>query len=261
MSAPAADLQPTFNSMSSDVSDLEELMASDALEAEELEQVIEAEFEFDDAFVDSQLPSFDQSLFNQSFEGTPTQGSDTGFFGIQATGNRVVFVIDNSPSMGAQDRYRTRFQAATKEVINAIRDLGPEREFFVYCFSFQKRRMAIGSSFGHFVPATKQNIDKLEKWFDQVGLESGTDPRESIVAALKMDPSCVYLLSDGQFNGRQFNNGEYGRRITAVQLAREHNKIDCPIHTIGFHDRGNQRDLERIAQASGGIYKFVAQDE
>ncbi|MEL7496337.1 MAG: vWA domain-containing protein [Planctomycetota bacterium] len=181
-----------------------------------------------------------------------------GFFGIKPTGNRIVYIIDMSPSM-ANGNYERRFDRAVSEVLSSVDQLAEEQTFFVYLFCFEKREMNIVGA-RQFCFPTKENKVALAKWLTDTQLDSGTDPREALVAALKMKPSCCFLLSDGEFNGRRYGTGKYGggrRAPTTVELARKHNLSGCPIHTIGLEDEGSQKMMTQIAEQSNGLYKFI----
>ena len=117
--------------------------------------------------------------------------------------------------------------------------------------------MNLGPQGRDFCAPTPQNKLRLKQWLSSVRLQSGTDPRVSIVEALKQYPTCVFLLSDGEFNGVRYRSGKYGNKVTAVELAKRYNKSGCPIHTIGLEDSANQLDMTKIARQSGGVYKFV----
>lgn len=178
-----------------------------------------------------------------------------GFFGIEATGNRIIYLIDNSPSMAA-GKYGRRYDRAVDEVMNSVDQLRPEQEFFVFLFSHRYIPMNINGEMQFCFP-TESNKAGLESWLRSVDLGSGTDPREALVAALEMNPSCCFLLSDGEFNGRRYKIGKYGSKTSAVILARRNNHSSNPIHTIGLEDKGNQKDMTKIAKQSGGVYKFI----
>ena len=195
---------------------------------------------------------------NEEVGGSPVSAARTGhgFFGIEATGNRIVYLIDMSPSMAAGD-YRRRFDRAVDEVLRSVDLLRPDQEFYVYLFCFRNIPMNFGPKARSFCPPTAEYKDQLKRWLQSVRLQSGTDPRVSLVEALKQKPTCVFLLSDGEFNGVRFRSGKYGNKVTAVELAKRYNKTSCPIHTIGLEDSANQIDMTRIAEQSGGIYKFV----
>lgn len=190
----------------------------------------------------------------ESMPAAPTGGD--GFFGIEATGNRIVYLIDMSPSM-AEGEYGRRYDRAVTEVLRSVDLLRPEQEFYVYLFCFRNIPMRFGSSGRDFCPPTPKHKKQLENWLKSIRLQSGTDPRASLVSALKQYPTCVFLLSDGEFNGVRYRNGKYGNKVTAVELAERYNKSGCPIHTIGLEDSANQADMTKIAEQSGGIYKFV----
>lgn len=181
-----------------------------------------------------------------------------GFFGIEATGNRIVYIIDMSPSMEA-GQYQTRFERAVGEVLKSVDQLRDDQEFFVFLFCFEVREMTFAGK-RRFCPPTKSNKVALAKWLNNVKLGPGTDPREALVEALKMKPSCCFLLSDGEFNGRRYGTGKYGggkSAPTSVELAKKYNRSSCPIHTIGLEDEGSQEDMTQIAQDSDGMYKFI----
>lgn len=180
----------------------------------------------------------------------------TGFFGIEATGNRIVYVIDMSPSM-QQGNYQRRYDRAVAEVMRSVEQLRPDQEFYVYLFCFRMLPMDIGKATDEFCIPTRQNKDRLHEWLKSIRLGPGTDPRETLVAALKKEPTCVFLLSDGEFNGMRYRNGSYRNRVTAVELAQRYNKSKCPIHTIGLENEDNQADMTLIAKESGGQYQFV----
>ena len=182
-----------------------------------------------------------------------------GFFGVEPSGQKVSFVIDMSISM-ERGYNSTRYERAVAEVLHAVSQLEEDQVFYVYLFCFRMYEMRIGPS-GRFLPPTEDNVNRLADWLDSVQLGSGTDPRESLVAALKQKPHTLFLLSDGEFNGREHNNRPYPQRATAFELAERFNQVDCPIHTIGLEDRANQAVLTSIADASGGSYKFVPSED
>lgn len=253
------DFLPSFESNPSETESFEEALDESLFEPTEDEETVEEDW--DSLMEESVEEFFPAGKRNIKPMPLPKQTGSfdhgPGFFGIQPTGNRIVFIIDNSHSMGYRDRYSERFDIATREVMATLDELTEEQSFFVICFCFRKKTMSIGNKDHEFLPPTRANKQKLRNWFNGVKLGSGTDPREAIVEALELYPSCVYLLSDGEFNGVHYDNKPYRREISAVELARKFNKFNCPIHTIGLHDRGNQEALETIAADSGGVYQFV----
>ena len=65
-------------------------------------------------------------------------------------------------------------------------------------------------------------------------------------AALMLKPDVIYILGDGAFTDR-----------TAELLTAPHNRR-IPIQTLGMEvPPAGQRQLQKIAQANGGIYRAV----
>ncbi len=237
------------------------------LDQQQLEQALESDALAtpDEALVD--WSALERSNIEQEFRELPAkksadgaendkQAGGTGFFGIDATGNRIVYIIDMSPSMAYGYQVR-RYDRAVNEVLASVSQLRPDQEFLVILFCFKMTVMDIEGR-GKYCLPTEKNKAKLASWLASVQLQPGTDPREAIVVALQKNPSCCFLLSDGEFNGRRHrNNRVFDNRTTAVQLAKKFNQDYCPIHTIGLEDRGNQGVMTAIAKNSGGKYKFV----
>jgi hypothetical protein len=211
----------------------------------------------------SELVSFDSedmAALSEPRKSSGTEGSSGGsFFGIPATGNRIVYIIDRSPSMQV-GKYQTRFQRAVNELLASVNQLQEDQEFQVIMFSFETLKLRIGKNSG-FAFATDTNKALLKKKLYSMNLSGGTDPREAIVAALRAEPTCIFLLTDGEFNGEINRNGFYRDKVDAWQLSVKHNKNKCPIHTIGLEDPRTQQQLTRIAESSGGTYVFVPAED
>ena len=183
-----------------------------------------------------------------------------GFFGIEASGSRVCYILDVSASMSYASYFGRRYDRAVAELLSSLSQLREDQTFYIYLFCFECFEMNIGQEPGMYLPATKENIERVAEWLNGVQLGSGTDPRLAIVTALERDPSCVFLLSDGEFNGEYYNNPPYRKQNSAATLAKRHNKANAPIHTIGLEDKGSQRQMMTIADQSGGEYRFVSGD-
>ena len=80
---------------------------------------------------------------------------------------------------------------------------------------------------------------------------SGTDPREALTIAISLAPDAVFILSDGDFNGRGDRSGDRPRpgvRRT-VDIVAEDNVAGTPIHTFAYEDPlSKARMQERMRQ-------------
>ncbi len=262
MQSPLSEMMSTFES--EDLTDWVEEQLDDALfessKIDSMESLDSVQLEMNSEYANLYQP---KTQLEDLFVATPVSPSSAyqqGFFGIPATGNRIVYVIDISPSMAVRNRYRSRYQRAIEHVMYSVEQLQPDQQFFVFLFSFQNFPMEIAGE-GKFCYPSKENIEQLRKWLESVRLSSGTDPRVSLVQALQLRPTCVFLLSDGEFNGEQHRNGIYRNITTAVELCKEHNTSKCPIHTVGLEDLNSQSALKAISANSGGVYQFVAAEE
>ncbi len=115
----------------------------------------------------------------------------------------------------------------------------------------------------HFKPspirATVENQQRLSQWLQVAFRGGGTDPRDALHTALRMKPSAIFLLSDGAFNNQprtarfiQGNSDVFSIVATST---------GTPIHTIAFEDTRNCANMQRLAQMSGGTYRFVGRPE
>ncbi len=223
-----------------------------------------------------ELPSPDQLATITAFGKSADQpgaaarmaGSDEGggaqFYGIQATGDRFVFVVDSSTSM------RVKFAEAKRELEYAIRRLGKNQQFYVIFFDRGAKRLRLGKwnrkhtrylvnsrPAPDLVRPTTENIDALIHWMNSIQLEADTNPHPAVVFALnKLRPDAIFLLSDGEF---------YDDGATESFLLRENFLVDSVagrrpktiVHCVGFYSRQGEITLQRIAKANGGTYRFV----
>jgi len=182
------------------------------------------------------------------------------FFGVQAKGNRFVFVVDCSLSM-VGDKWAT----ACRELSASIDRLSPAQHFYVVFFDGKSHRMFSDRGYQKaMLPATEDNIRRLRAWLGAVRLGYNTSPCLSVMFALSLKPDAIFLLSDGEFSDP-----------TAAKL-RKHNRIrshlprkDQPrvkdgsptpavaVHTIGFRSLEGKKMLTRIARENGGTYRYV----
>jgi hypothetical protein len=176
------------------------------------------------------------------------------FFGVQAAGQRFVFIVDSSRSMIGD-----KFSAAKKELRQAVRRLDSDQSFYVIFFDNNIQRISLrddGQPESDFVPLTDANVAKFEAWLDGVECEPWTNPYEALQIAIGLKPDVVFLLSDGEFTDR----GQTMRYLAKERVRRNpetKEKTQLVIHTVGFYERDGEKGLRRIAQQFRGQYRFV----
>lgn len=192
-------------------------------------------------------------LFGEDGAGMSVSDAGQGaaeFFGVKSTGRVFVFCVDSSLSMK-----NGKFEAALYELVSAIRKLKPDQYFYVIFFDWDALAMFDKEQpEPRPLPATPENIARLQRWLPTVELELKTTPYASVKMGFEFHPDAIYLLTDGQFNDQ------------TQKYLRQNNKIDDPavdypyktiVHTIGFYSDQGRELLFNIAQENGGTYRFV----
>lgn len=163
--------------------------------------------------------------------GSSKAGSAVSFFGISDTATRVVIVVDVSDTMF--DRQPGKFAAVKTEAAKLIRGLGINTLFNVIIYE--------GGSVAMFPepqPASEANKKKAAAWIEKVdggssgnmsyktayskmgtGLYEGGGTRTdtALKQALRMRPSTVFLISDGEMSRHVQTSREYGYEGSKVE--------------------------------------------
>lgn len=169
-------------------------------------------------------------------------GGGVGFFGAEASGDSVVFVVDKSGSMS----HGGRMEAAKLELANALQQLRPYQRFYVIFYSNEADRMLAPSSPEALLPASQQNLQDVIRWIsEEVKAGGGTQPRDSLLAALEMEPDIIFFLTDGDVDGST---------AATVHLHNGHGTI---IHTLCLSEDYGETVMQRIAHENRGRYRFV----
>ncbi len=190
------------------------------------------------------------------------QPASIDFFGTRAYGNRFVFVLDISYSMDARDG--ARFDRACDELLRSVSQLRAGQSYYVFLFCWNTEQMFYDSAVD-YVKVAAGHEKKLRDWIYDVNLGAGTDPRRALTLARQMNPDAVFLLSDGHFNhpGTPLSEtgwiDEQGNRLRklGVQEGIERFYRNTPIHTIALENPFTYVAMERIAEATGGSYRYI----
>lgn len=195
----------------------------------------------------------------QAGDGKSSNGPQGSFFGIEAYGHEFVYIVDTSGSMKNR-----RFDRARAELIRSVNGLTEDQYFYVFLFGSTTFQMFDQEEERpQMIRATRDNKERLEKWLRGSAYKGGnTDPRGALRSSLKMNPSAIFMLSDGEFNGAKKNlssNLFLGNR-DAFSIVKA-NLSTSPIHAIAFEDKRSCANMQRLADMTNGSYRFTARDD
>lgn len=183
-------------------------------------------------------------------------GKQASFFGTVAEGDTFVYVLDMSGSMNGP-----RFVRACGELVDSVQGLREKQQFYVLRFNNTYRRMFDDETVPEgAVPATAENKRRLRRWLSKIQAGGGTDPREALRIGLALQPSALFLLSDGQFNLDKSRSGPRLRHgdTTPAELVGKRAPKKIPIHTFAFESQGAVATMQELANRTGGEYRFIA---
>ncbi|MCC6907936.1 MAG: VWA domain-containing protein [Phycisphaerales bacterium] len=169
-------------------------------------------------------------------------GAGTSFFGIEARGNRFVYIVDVSGSMSEADRIGT-LQRNLVESINAL----PEHASFLI-IAYSDNAFAMNDQY-RWYKADEQTKFKVRAWISRLVSAGGTEPAPAFEEAFKLKPrpDIIYFMTDGQ------QTEVLPGFVRALNTRGRRTKIN----TIIFGSRGGEEIMRQIAKESGGEYRYV----
>ncbi|HUU91353.1 MAG TPA: VWA domain-containing protein [Phycisphaerae bacterium] len=168
-------------------------------------------------------------------------GQGRSFFGIPLgdRAKKIVFVMDGSGSMTCP------IECVQFELKRCIGELGEDTQFHVVFYSSAP---PVEMPTRRLVRATQRNKALAGEFIDAIVPQGEADPAESIKRALALEPDCIYLLTDGEFD----------RAI--IDLVKRNNPGGkVTVHTIGYLYRIGQPVLKKIAAQNNGNYRFISE--
>lgn len=163
------------------------------------------------------------------------------FFGVEATGARIVYIVDISGSMLGEKL------AATKiELIESISGLLEHMSFHVIFYSSDAYPIGGRSK---WLDARDSGKSWAIRQIEDVSAQGGTVPWPAFAAAFAMRPrpDAIYFMTDGQFDSTVRDQIAYVNR----------GETRIPIHCISFVDPSAAELMRGIAEDSGGTYSHV----
>ncbi len=171
------------------------------------------------------------------------------FFGIEASGHTFVYILDMSGSMKGR-----RYENACRELVRSVEGLDPAQNFYVLLFSSGVTQMFNASDFRPSpIAANEANRRRLSTWLSGSFKGGWTDPREALKVAMRMDPSAIFMLSDGEFKYKAKVAGLPANALGVVNASRS----QAQIHAIAFEDPRSCQNMRQLARVTGGKYRFV----
>lgn len=124
-------------------------------------------------------------------------GQGGAFFGIQAPGQRFIYLIDCSRSMNHPhaSEAKTRFRRLKLELVKSVGGMQRDMQFFIIFFNDLTIPMPAGS----FQSAVPDLQKRYLYWMQTIRADGNTEPTEALRVALQMRPDVVYFLTDGNF--------------------------------------------------------------
>jgi len=172
---------------------------------------------------------------------------ETGIYGLQARGNRFVYVFDRSASMA--EPAGVPLSRAKAELLRSIDQLGEVQQFYVIFYN-DRMRLFTPSGAGRLVFATDANKRAARRFVESVPAAGGTRHAEPLAAALRLAPDAIFMLTDGDA-GDDVTEEEYERLLGSLGRTR------CMIVQFGDGEDVRSPWLARLAERSGGEYKLI----
>lgn len=169
-------------------------------------------------------------------------GAGTSFFGIESRGSRFVYIVDVSGSMSESDRIGT----LRRNLIESMNVLPEQASFLIIAYS--DSAFVMNGEF-RWHRADEGNKFKVRAWINRLVSSGGTEPSQAFEEAFKLKPrpDVIYFMTDGQ------QTDVLPSFIHALNTRGRRTKIN----TIVFGDRQGEEVMRRIANESGGQYRYV----
>jgi uncharacterized protein with von Willebrand factor type A (vWA) domain len=165
----------------------------------------------------------------------------TRFFSSGGNAYNIVYLVDRSASM------IDSIEPLKRELKQSIAVLQPMQKFHIIFFSSGQPVEGPGKE---LVWATDRNKLINYEFIDTIQSQGQTDPQWALQRALQMSPDLIYLLTDGVFSS------EIAKKM--IEWAKLHK---VKINTIAYVMESGGSVLRKIAEETGGVYRFVPEEQ
>ena len=179
--------------------------------------------------------------------------SGAEFFGVKATGNTFVYIVDSSPSM----RRDGAFDAAKAEIMRSLQSMKPKQRYFISFFGKEIDPMVFktGEVEKYPVYAKPENLTKTIEWLNRIQIQKeGLPPNNALSEAIAMQPDGIFLLFDGDTRS---DVAKYLQKANRTDDILSAGKPKVPIHVVHFFQDEFQKQMRQVAEENGGTYRFV----
>jgi hypothetical protein len=175
--------------------------------------------------------------------GNRTRRPGQGFFQISPQGQRIVYVIDRSSSMGEHGA----LEAACRELLASLEHLPATAQFQVVLYNRTASPLLLDGR-ADLVAAGPESVRQVEDALATLRPAGSTNHVEAIKTALTLLPDVLFLVTDA---------GDLTRQ--QVRYVTVRNQGRAVIHAIELSDRSEQGDgpLALLARSNGGTYRVV----
>lgn len=161
---------------------------------------------------------------------------------------RFVYVFDRSASMG--EPAGRPLAVAKRELLRSLRDLGDAQQFHVIFYNERQTVFAPTGNRGRPIFASPDTLRDATAFIESVQPEGGTRHYEAILAATRLAPDAIFVLTDA----------DAGDDLTADELERLSRHLGgarCLVAQFGGGEGRRSPRLARLAIDSGGDYRVV----
>lgn len=177
--------------------------------------------------------------------GSDAEGT-TSFFGLKAQGQRVVFVIDRSASMGLHGALAT----ATRELLASVEQLPADALFQVIVYHRQAEPILPGSPV--WLSASADVKRRVGEAMETLRAEGSTDHLPALRRALGQHPDVIFFLTDAddltpeqQREISRLNRGQAIIHTIELTLANQR-RPDMPMQVLARENRGRYQAVNLI---------------
>lgn len=174
----------------------------------------------------------------------------TNVFGIEATGNRFVYLFDRSASMEGP-----RLAAAKKQLLESLQPLGETQQFDIIFFNHRLQAFNSSGNSHRVTFGTERNKKLAADFVSAVRADGGTDRMLALKHSLALQPDVVFFLSDADkpMSADELEKiTDLNERIGAKICAIEFGHGDPP---------AGKSSLNTLAKANGGQYIYINTDK